>query len=383
MHDIIYLRSLKGWKKIMKEKILDIFYNFIVPEAARGSVDCFMYYNICFSTSIEGKVINSTISSYINSPFLEIKNKNTFDELLVQYVNLALEYYDDSYFYDEVLSGAYRTEENNICKEKVLMTLLWGNATIDDFQDPCAFLRRQITYLERTPLCEKEKLGYSATLNGEIFTEVTKTSKISWESPYMFSANIVNDDDIYDLPVIHFGVTEDMVYIYSIHQKKKSRWSKRINRALYKANENFRPTENEKNLKDVTPSSLIALAIFLLHCKNIGYVNFKIVPYLPERWIDKRIMISKKVKKTNQKAELYKEKMEELLRIQDNLTQKFIRTLIRLQYHYGDSISITSYPFEQDSYLTFKTAFKHLGNNDLFRELFSIYEEKSSVKQCK
>jgi hypothetical protein len=34
------------------EEILDIFYNYILKEAASGVVDCFMKYNICFSTII-------------------------------------------------------------------------------------------------------------------------------------------------------------------------------------------------------------------------------------------------------------------------------------------------------------------------------------------
>lgn len=36
------------------KNIQDIFYNSIVPEASKGSIDCFMYYHICFNTKVEG-----------------------------------------------------------------------------------------------------------------------------------------------------------------------------------------------------------------------------------------------------------------------------------------------------------------------------------------
>lgn len=62
--------------------ILDIFYNSIIPEASAGSVNCFMYYNICFNTIIEGHTIKKNNPPFIDPPILEIKDKSSFDELL-------------------------------------------------------------------------------------------------------------------------------------------------------------------------------------------------------------------------------------------------------------------------------------------------------------
>lgn len=73
--------------------ILGIFYNNIVPEAMNGRVNCLSYYNMAFSTEIVDE--NKRYSCNINDdsvliPTLMIKNKKEFDNLLIEYVNLAL-----------------------------------------------------------------------------------------------------------------------------------------------------------------------------------------------------------------------------------------------------------------------------------------------------
>lgn len=325
-------------------------------------------------------MIEGNTPYYIDAPLLEIRNKKEFDELLTDYVKFALDFYDDHYFYDEVLSGEYRTEENKLCKEKVLMTLLWSNATVEDFQDPCRFLRRQKTYLENDYLTETEDKGYSEILGGHILTKVAKTRKISWESPYAFRSSITNDDDAYDLPAVRFGIENDEIYIYSIHQSKNARKSKKINRTLYKVNENFNSHGENDILKDITPAFLVALNLFILHFQKLGYSKFKIVPYLPERWIDKKMMIHKKAMKSEQKSKTYDDNISQLMRVQDNLTQKFCTTLIRLKYHYGDNITIDSYPFELDSYLTFSCNDLSNTNNSLFQELYFLNGDINEIK---
>lgn len=364
----------------MNEDILDIFYNSIIPEASRGTIDCFMYYNICFNTSIEGQTIKGNNPSYVDPPLLEIRDKKEFDDILKEYIDLALEFYDDEYFYDEVLSGEYRTKTNKLCKEKVIMSLVWSNAVLEDFSDPVNFLRRQKAYLENNPLMVATSKGYSDILGGRIVTAVTKTGKISWESPYAFRSAIATKDDAHDLPVLRFGIDNDTIYIYSIQQRKKARKDKRINRNLYKVNENFVTDDFNEDLKNITPSSLVALYLFLLHFNNLGYTKFKLVPYLPIRWIDKKITINKKAKKVLEKSKEYKEGMEELLRNQDNITQKFITTFRRLNYHVNDNLKINSFPMEMDSYLSFECDDLSKANNPLFQELSYLYNNQKKTK---
>ena len=36
----------------MKSNLLDLFYNFVIKEAAYGKIDCFFKYNMIFNTKI-------------------------------------------------------------------------------------------------------------------------------------------------------------------------------------------------------------------------------------------------------------------------------------------------------------------------------------------
>lgn len=65
--------------------------------------------------------------------------------------------------------------------------------------------------------------------------------------------------------------------------------------------------------------------------------------------------------------------MNKLVYIQENLVQKICTTLLRLQYHYGDNITIKSFPFETDSYLTFSCETLSYSNNELFQELSVLH----------
>lgn len=121
---------------------LDIFYNDIIKEVATGRVDCFFIYNILFETKIfEDNIhIKSQINKDFLIPTLIINNKEKFNKLLIEYTNLAKEFYDLSKFKNELNS----TENiNNVQIEKIIMTLLWSNATIEDFSNPIEFLEKE------------------------------------------------------------------------------------------------------------------------------------------------------------------------------------------------------------------------------------------------
>ena len=45
-----------------------------------------------------------------------------------------------------VLNGIGIDSNKGISKEKIIMTLLWSNATNDDYLNPCNYLRKRINY---------------------------------------------------------------------------------------------------------------------------------------------------------------------------------------------------------------------------------------------
>ena len=107
-------------------KITSIFYGQVIPEAATGHVECFFRYNMPFNTNVEGRMIKAKVKEQLFVPTLMIRNQIEFDNLLTEYVNKAMEFYNDSEL-----------------DEKAIMTLLWSNATSEDFQDPVIYLKKR------------------------------------------------------------------------------------------------------------------------------------------------------------------------------------------------------------------------------------------------
>lgn len=354
--------------------ILDIFYNHIVKEAAIGSIDCFFKYKVCFQTSIpetntftESKCINK----YLLIPTLEIKDKSTFDNLLVEYVNVALKFYDDRNFCEEVLNESFRTLENMISKEKDIMTHLWSNATPEDFQNPCAYIRRQIEFLNND-LETSIDLGQIELLKGNITLNISK-EKINQEAPYKISMIIQGGEEEYHLPIIRVGASNDTIYINAIQQDKKIVQSKKISRILYKVNNNYKDDE----YRELTPSFLLALYIVIEYFSSIGYQNFKIPTYYPIRWNSKRINLTKSLEKKDNKMEYYQKQDEELARIQENITNNFVYFIYRLENQLGN-IEIDGVPFEQDSYVSFHALSKKKSTDNI---LFSEFEDVNYHKK--
>ena len=122
----------RGIMKLVKNmnEILDVFYNDFIKEAATGRIDCNMFYNILFATNIlrDGKVevLTTAKTNYQNVmvPTLEIKNEREWNDLLIKYVEQAIDFYDSKDFEDV----------DNIPKS--IMARLFANMTLEDFKEP-------------------------------------------------------------------------------------------------------------------------------------------------------------------------------------------------------------------------------------------------------
>ena len=137
--------------------------------------------------------------------------------------------------------------------------------------------------------------------------------------------------------------------------------------ALYKVNDGF-TDKSTADLKDTTASFLIVSAILLsfMQAKNINKI--KISSILIERWNAKRIAISKKAKYKNLTNEETEKLIKEQERIQANLTEKFLRTFLRLSEQYNN-LNITAYPYEIDSYLSLEVAGRLTSENKLLNDI--------------
>ena len=75
--------------------ILDIFYDEIINEASEGEIKSYFTFNVAFETDIAGvtRTYDNTRFEDIIVPTLRISDKEKFDELLVEYVMTARDFY--------------------------------------------------------------------------------------------------------------------------------------------------------------------------------------------------------------------------------------------------------------------------------------------------
>lgn len=356
------------------QKCINIFYNYIIEEASLGKIESYFRYNLIFNTKIEGKDIYHADDYYhdLLIPTLNIKKKNEFDELLVLYVYKCLNFYVN---WPSEIEDNNLYIENGTSKEKTIMSLLFANATVDDFNNPNNFIRKRIDFMDSVS-CQKITLGYFEEFRSFLDMEIKKDI-INNETPFKFVITATDDNNLkYVFPEIKFGISDNNLYVYAIQRKSNSEnsLSKRINRLLYKINSGIDLEKDNfsvfalGNLKDITPSFVVAINFLITYFYNVGIRNIILPSILLERWNAKKIANYLKFKagKTNFTS-LEELDMEQNF-IQKNLTEKFIRTFLRLQYHYP-GISISSYPFEGDASMHFKINNLYNCNNLLLNKI--------------
>lgn len=150
--------------------ILNIFYQEIIPEAMNGTIKSYFNYNIIFDTFIEKD--NKTYKSRedtngVITPLLIINNKDLFNKLLIEYVNISLEFYKDSKYLEEIKSESKLLNEETDIRKNILV-MLWSNATFEDFSNPIEFLKRRINFLNSEYGETKVNYGEIPLFNGNL-----------------------------------------------------------------------------------------------------------------------------------------------------------------------------------------------------------------------
>ena len=298
-------------------------------------------YNIRFNTRLEDKEYLDDI----NYPCLIVSDENEFYDKLANYVDIAMD--------NEELEFLSEKE-----KVKTIMMYLFVNASIKDFSNPVEYIERRINYYLDDKM-SKEKEVSTDLLNCDLLINRVKGS-VYMETPYKMTFTLKKDGEIATLPSIYYGIDGSTCYIYSIMNKNKdnSNLAKKVNRELYKLNEGIYDSEGEEykefkeglssyypeNISDVTPSFVFTTMLFLRELERNNITNIKLVTELPIRY-NARDDYAEEHKK-----EELKERND---RIQNNSTNKFIRTFMRCMYHL-DGLVILNYPFEEDEYMGLK-----------------------------
>ena len=174
------------------------------------------------------------------------------------------------------------------------------------------------------------------------------------ETPYTMRFWMEKKGFKYTMPFVRYGIDDKngKAYIYSIQRKGKLKRGKNIKEINGRFN---RVNSGVKQNRDITPSMLISATMFLGMCKGIGLENIKVADFLTRRFGYYRGAIG----------------TEEAMKLQENITNKFLRTFSRLVSQF-DGIDIVSYPNDYDSYFNLRLGKNISSTNKLLNDFFQV-----------
>ncbi len=376
-YDFDVEKSLKDYKTIYdeyisigddmskNEEIIRVFYEEIIPEASKGKIDAWFKKNLIFSTTVEGKEVtkvNEDDYPELCVTSLIISDKNEFDRLLCEYVDMAIKFYDDGSL-DRKMEDAPK-EDRDRYLYKYIISSLFANASDYDFFNPLLFLNHRIEMFNNKIMNEKREL-YLSTIGATIIFE-EKKAPIEAETPYYISSELIFGDGYkLQLPDVYEGISDGKMFIYGV---------------LLKPGQNIEI--NKDYLKQIRKgfTSRINGApehYFLSDMLSLSLSNGMetvVIPYLPQRWNAKRSYILNKKQGEERKFEIDKQEL-----IQINLTNVLVRYYSKLEGISG-SLNYTSYPFEEDDKVHFRIDPNEISNCPVFNELVQYNKNNNEIK---
>lgn len=328
----------------------------LIREAATGSV---RVYNDDWPVGFNTKIMENGQEKVFygndrNLSMLYIKDEDKFFQKLEEYM-------------EKELASNRKVLPNMTEKDKYkwILMYLWIYATTEDFLNPIEYIQKRIDFLEDhtfDELQDKMVVPLNDKINASIAIE-QQTSSVAMETPKKLVIQLqhpTEEDIIYPLPTIYYAVHNEngkkTCYIYSLLKpkevkdpsEKQIRFHKKMNRLLFKINDGVTNTEDyniegESNIKDVSMSFVFCLNIFISLLQKKGIEVIKAVPYLPVCYLAREI--------TANNSSHSEELRERNRSIQENQTNKFIRTFRRLSAQ-NDALQVCTYPYEVDEFLT-------------------------------
>lgn len=280
--------------------------------------------------------IGFTLENEEYLPKFKISNKDKFINILNIYVEECLKFYSLEKNYDNI---------------KMIITYMFCNISLNEANSLEDYLIRRINFfkLYKIENIKDTKLTSIGNLNYEI-----KKQSIMQETPYGFNSYFKENDSVYYLPRISFGISDDICYIYSIQNKDtKLNTDEKYN---YKVKNKFNTINSGvKEYRNVTPSFVVALTLFLSYLSSNGIDKICIKTPLPLRQENRKLVNNYKIKLYTMKADVNEDSIEnfkkeiENKRLNDefNSTTKFINTFNRLKIHF-DNIFIDKTELNRD-----------------------------------
>lgn len=257
------------------ENIVELFVHVVVP--AINDDDCVPRINFIFPDRQYFDKFISDDNSLINQR--DVNRLFKFDDNSLSINIPDAEYFFQLLFEFNKYNLLFRRKYDDDINERLLfiygIRYLWLRMNANDVANINDFLERQIAFLKNElsdNMINDISLDY---LNNRVECRTIYSMSYDEAATFMEIA-LERDREIYQLPVVYFGIDKDTAYIYAIQSKNIKDNSKKINRDVYKLNKGIKSLESQEyldylegseyypeNISDVSPSSVLALLIFI------------------------------------------------------------------------------------------------------------------------
>ena len=173
----------------------------------------------------------------------------------------------------------YEVSPSNCLNSYVVNGYLFLKMTPYDFLDIYSFLDKQISFLKNDNIFDKYNTNmYGYTANNIVghyqdyyIVAEKQANNVAFETDTNMSFKLVDKETraTYDLPMIHYAISDNTCYIYGLQNKEEPNKDKKIERALYKLNKGI---ENNNN----HPSFVLALKTFIDMLNDNGISDIKV-----------------------------------------------------------------------------------------------------------
>lgn len=290
-----------------------------------------------------------------NMPLIEIRNPATLEKVLENYLQT-------------VKSKKIKYTKMDEChKDKYFLFNIWKNATHSDCVSPEQFVNRYINFINDNTFSEYDELKPIGKCGKNILMIKRLEDEQGFETPYILHLSFTDETYIYNLPWIRYGIStnkrgEKLAYIYGLQRMDESPneyYNNQIKQILNGVNKGV------KKYRNVTPSSIVSLSVFLGLLESHGVSAIKAPDFLGFRY--------GKYVHTNSD--------EEQDRIQENITNKFLRNFLRLSEHL-DNLKIESVPIgELNSFLCMSlNPYNGTCKNETIRAFYELGLQSSKIK---
>lgn len=271
-----------------------------------------------------GAILIPPKSKYYYMPHIVIKDMDTLERALQNYLLVVAQ------------TNILFTKLDDRHDSAYFLGILIKNLTNEDYLCLEEYVHKFTQFILDDTFCEYDSRKCIGNLNAEYQVEARRFSEFyGAETPFAMKFFKRNKHIQYELPLVRYGIYEKngekVVRIYMVQTKriyKDTEEVKTIKLSLNAVNSGV------KNYRDVPPSMVVSLSLFLGMVHQAGIRHIEVADYIPRRY-----MHFKGVKTEDERN-----------RIQFHATDKYLRLFLRLHTQL-EGFEIESYPNEVDCFM--------------------------------